>query len=85
MRKYKVLEVAVHAAPDKLISLTDPDARSRETTGKDTVLVGYNVQAVVDAQHHPDRRTRGHQYRQRSQPALDHGQAGARERRASAI
>jgi hypothetical protein len=23
-----------------------------ETTGKDTGLVGYNVQAVVDAQHH---------------------------------
>ena len=50
MRKYKALEVAVHAAPD--ISLTDPDARSMATTGKDTGLVGYNVQAVVDAQHH---------------------------------
>jgi transposase len=52
MRKYKVLEVAVHAAPDKQISLTDPDACSMATTGKDTGLVGYNVQAVVDAQHH---------------------------------
>ena len=52
MRKYKALEVAVHAAPDKQISLTDPDARSMATTGKDTGLVGYNVQAVVDAQHH---------------------------------
>ena len=52
MRKYKTLEVAVHAAPDKQISLTDPDARSMATTGKDTGLVGYNVQAVVDAQHH---------------------------------
>ena len=52
MREYKVLEVAVHAAPDKQISLTDPDARSMATTGKDTGLVGYNVQAVVDAQHH---------------------------------
>jgi hypothetical protein len=50
MRKYKALEVAVHAAPD--ISLTDPDARSMATTGKDTGLVDYNVQAVVDAQHH---------------------------------
>ena len=28
MRNLKVLEVAVHAAPDKQISLTDPDARS---------------------------------------------------------
>ena len=45
MRKYKVLEVAVHAAPDKQISLTDPDARSMATSGKDTGLVGYNVQA----------------------------------------
>jgi transposase len=52
MRKYKALEVAVHAAPDKQISLTDPDARSMATSGKDTGLVGYNVQAVVDTQHH---------------------------------
>src|SRR6202041_282756 len=52
MRKYEALEVAVHAAPDKQISLTDPDARSMATSGKDTGLVGYNVQAVVDAQHH---------------------------------
>src|ERR1700722_7528890 len=52
MRRYKALEVAVHAAPDKQISLTDPDARSMSTTGKDTGLVGYNVQAVVDTQHH---------------------------------
>ena len=64
MRKYKALEVAVHAAPDKQISLTDPDARSMATSGKDTGLVGYNVQAVVDAQASPDRRARGHQYRQ---------------------
>jgi TolB-like protein len=35
MRKYKALEVAVHAAPDKQISLTDPDARSMATSGKD--------------------------------------------------
>jgi hypothetical protein len=28
MRKLKALEVAVHAAPDKQISLTDPDPRS---------------------------------------------------------
>ena len=52
MRKYKALEVAVHAAPDKQISLTDRDARSMATSGKDTGLVGYNVQAVVDAKHH---------------------------------
>jgi transposase len=38
MREYKALEVAVHAAPNKQISLTDPDARSMATTGKDTVM-----------------------------------------------
>ena len=52
MRKYKTLEVAVHATPDKQISLTDPDARSMATSGKDTGMVGYNVQAAVDAKHH---------------------------------
>jgi hypothetical protein len=34
MRKYQGLEVAVHAAPDKQISLTDPDARSMATSGR---------------------------------------------------
>jgi hypothetical protein len=42
----------VHAAPDKPISLTDPNARSMATSGKDTGMVGYNVRAVVDAEHH---------------------------------
>ena len=37
---------------DKQISLTDPDARSMATSGKDTGIVGYNVQAVVDAENH---------------------------------
>jgi hypothetical protein len=36
MRKLQALKVAVHAAPDKQISLTDPDARSMATSGKDT-------------------------------------------------
>src|SRR5277367_5041872 len=44
MRKFKALEVAVDAAPDKQISLTDPDARSMATSGKGTGVVGYNVQ-----------------------------------------
>ena len=37
---------------DKQISLTDPDARSMATSGKDTGIVGYNVQAAVDTTHH---------------------------------
>ncbi|MHC2002831.1 IS1182 family transposase [Methylobacterium sp. CM6241] len=42
----------VEAAPDRQISLTDPDARSMPTSGKGTGMVGYNVQAAVDAEHH---------------------------------
>ncbi|WP_342153277.1 IS1182 family transposase [Methylorubrum sp. SB2] len=42
----------VEAAPDGQVSLTDPDARSMATSGKGTGLVGYNVQAAVDAEHH---------------------------------
>ena len=37
---------------DTQISLTDPDARSMATSGKDTGIVGYNVQIAVDTQHH---------------------------------
>src|ERR1700719_4640244 len=52
MRRYKTQEAAVRAAPDKQISLTDADARSMAASSKDTGMVGYNVQAVVEAQHH---------------------------------
>ena len=38
--------------PDRQVSLTDPDARSMATSGKGTGIVGYNVQAAVDAKHH---------------------------------
>ena len=37
---------------DQQISLTDPDARSMATSGKDTGIVGYNVQAAVDTENH---------------------------------
>src|SRR5476651_1780835 len=39
-------------AEDKQLSLTDPDARSMATSGRGSGMVGYNVQAAVDAQHH---------------------------------
>ena len=42
----------VESAPDRQISLTDPDARAMATNGKGTGLVGYNVQAAVDANSH---------------------------------
>jgi hypothetical protein len=37
---------------DKQISLTDPDTRSMATSGKDTGILGYNVQAAVDPKNH---------------------------------
>ncbi len=50
MRSLKEIETQLEATPDKQISLTDPDARSMKTRG--TGIVGYNVQAAVDAKHH---------------------------------
>ena len=50
MRSLKEIEVQLNAAPDKQVSLTDPDARSMKTRG--TGVVGYNVQTVVDTKHH---------------------------------
>src|SRR5229473_6048899 len=40
------MEQAVADAPDH------PDARATATNGKGTGMVGYNVQAVVEAKHH---------------------------------
>ena len=40
------------SSQDRQIPLTDPDARSMATSGKDTGIVGYNVQAAVDTEHH---------------------------------
>ena len=50
MARLKKLEVRMLEAPDKQLSLTDPDARSMNSRG--TGLVGYNVQSAVDSQHH---------------------------------
>ena len=50
--KLKKHEVGMLAAPDEQLSLTDPDARSMATSGRGTGMVGYNVQAAVDARHH---------------------------------
>ena len=52
MRSLKEMERQVEVAPDKQVSLTDPDARSMATSGKGTGIVGYNVQIAVDAEHH---------------------------------
>jgi Transposase DDE domain len=50
MQVLRDIEVQLNAAPDKQLSLTDPDARSMKTRG--TGVVGYNVQTAVDAKHH---------------------------------
>jgi len=50
MEELKELDVKMQAAPDKQLSLTDPDARSMKTRG--TGIVGYNVQTAVDTKHH---------------------------------
>ena len=52
MQYLKEMREKVEAAPDKQVSLTDPDARSMATSGKGTGIVGYNVQMAVDAEHH---------------------------------
>jgi transposase len=50
--KLKKHEAAMLAAADQQISLTDPDARSMATSGRGSGMVGYNVQAAVDTEHH---------------------------------
>jgi len=52
MQYLQDMAAQVEAAPDNQVSLTDPDARSMATTGRGTGMVGYNVQAAVDTEHH---------------------------------
>jgi transposase len=51
VKRLNAIEITLEAAPDKQISLTDPDARSMKTRG--TGIVGYNVQAAVDCKGNP--------------------------------
>jgi transposase len=50
MARLKAIEVQMQEAPDKQVSLTDPDARAMKSRGNG--IVGYNVQTAVDAEHH---------------------------------
>jgi len=52
MQRLEKLEARRLEAPDQQISLTDPDARSMATSGRGSGVVGYNVQAAVDTEHH---------------------------------
>ena len=47
MQSLKKMGRQVKAAPDKQVSLTDPDARSIATSGKGTGTLGYNVPSAV--------------------------------------
>ncbi|WP_176590698.1 IS1182 family transposase [Sphingobium sp. EM0848] len=52
MQYLQDMAVQVEVAPDNQVSLTDLDAQSMATTGRGTGMVGYNVQAAVDTEHH---------------------------------
>lgn len=52
MKKLAAIERKMLAAPDELISLTDPDSRSIATSGRGSGVVGYNVQVAVDTENH---------------------------------
>ena len=52
MATFRALEPVLDAAPDRQLSFSDPDARSMATSGRGSGMVGYNVQAAVDAEHH---------------------------------
>jgi transposase len=52
MRRLETLEARRQETPDQQISLSDPDSRSMATSGRGSGVVGYNVQAAVDTDHH---------------------------------
>ncbi len=52
MAQLDQVEIQLEKAPDKQLSLTDPDARSMTTHGRGKEVVGYNVQVAVDTEHH---------------------------------
>jgi len=52
MQRMDAIREQLKRQPDQQLSHTDPDARSMISQAKGTGLVGYNVQAAVDTQHH---------------------------------
>jgi transposase len=52
MRELAQVKKQLLKQPDRQLSMTDPDARSMATSGRGSGIVGYNVQAAVDAKHH---------------------------------
>lgn len=52
MHQLDEIKTRLKSEPDEQLSLTDPDARSMATSRLGSAVVGYNVQAAVDAKHH---------------------------------
>jgi len=52
MRQLEETKEQLKHEPDGQRSTTDPDSRSMNSQAKGSGLVGYNVQAAVDAKHH---------------------------------
>ena len=52
MRQLDELKTQLKSEPGEQLSMTDPDARSMATSRLGSGIVGYNVQAAVDAKHH---------------------------------
>jgi hypothetical protein len=52
VQQLNALGKVMRETPDQQVSLTDPDARAMATRGRGSGIVGYNVQAAVDATHH---------------------------------
>jgi len=50
--RYRAIENRMEATGETQVSLSDPDARSMATTARMPRIVGYNVQSVVEAEHH---------------------------------
>ncbi len=52
MARLKAWDKQLQAQPDGQLSLTDPDSRSMKSNGRGSGIVGYNVQAAVEPEHH---------------------------------
>src|SRR5947199_8354886 len=52
IQRLNALNTQLMQTEDRQISLTDSDSRSMATSGRGSVIVGYNVQGAVDTKHH---------------------------------
>ena len=52
IRRLKGIGKKLAEAPDRQLSLTDPDARCMATRSRSSPIVAYNVQTAVEAKHH---------------------------------